>query len=218
MNYAVLELPQLSDTGLNYEDKLTPFLRHPLFGWMGMRPALAQHTADEHAALRRLAAGRSSIVEIGVAEGVSAAAIREVMSADGILYLIDPFHLSRVPSLNFTKRVAHRSVGSCSRGQAIWIEKFSFDAARTWNVPIDFLFIDGDHSGRGIQRDWDDWSRFVASGGLVVFHDARLFEGGWTNPAYGPVKLVDRLFRNTKNQGWMIVQEVHSLVVVERNR
>ena len=32
-------------------------------------------------------------------------------------------------------------------------------------------------------------------GGVVIFHDARLFDGGWTSPSYGPVKLVNRLFR-----------------------
>ncbi|HEV2489373.1 MAG TPA: class I SAM-dependent methyltransferase [Candidatus Acidoferrales bacterium] len=217
MNYSVLSLPRLSDTSLNYGTKFTPLLRHPLFGWLGLRPALAQHTAEEHAALRRLAAGRSSIAEIGVAEGVSAAAMREVMSADGVLYLIDPFHLSRVPALNFTKRIAHRAVEASRRGQTVWIEKFSFDAARGWNTSIDLLFVDGDHSERGVQRDWDDWSRFVVPGGIVVFHDARLFAGGWTSAAYGPVNLVDSLFRNAKIRGWTIVEEIHSLVAVERN-
>jgi len=218
LNHAVLNLPQLPDTTLYYGTKLIPFLRHPLFGWLGLRPALAQHTTEEHATLRRLATGRTSIAEIGVAEGVSAATMREVMSADGTLFLIDPFHLSRAPALNFTKRVAHRVVEACRRGKTIWIEKFSIDAARDWNTFIDLLFIDGDHSERGVQKDWDNWNRFVVPGGIVVFHDARLFEGGWTSAADGPVKLVDGLFRIAKIHGWTIVEENHSLVAVERNR
>ena len=70
------------------------------------------------------------MVEIGVAEGVSALALREGMAEDGTLYLIDPFHLSRIPALNFIKRVAQRTVAGSARGKVVWIEKFSQDAAR----------------------------------------------------------------------------------------
>ena len=76
--------------------------------------------------------------------------MREAMSPDGTLYLIDPFHLSRLPALNFTKRTAHRAVASCPRGKVVWIEKFSQDVASDWNQPIDLLVIDGDHSEAGV--------------------------------------------------------------------
>lgn len=33
------------------------------------------------------------------------------------------------------------------------------------------LFLDGDHSARGVQQDVDDYSPLVRPGGLVVFHD-----------------------------------------------
>jgi Methyltransferase domain len=217
LRYAVLHLPSISDTAMNYGGDVSSALRHPVYAWLGMRPILAQHTAGEHASLKRWAKGRSSLVEIGVAEGVSALAMREVMAEEGTLYLIDPFHLSRVPALNFTRRAARRAVESCSRGKVVWIEKFSFDSAGTWNSPVDLLMIDGDHSEGGVRRDWHDWNQFVTPGGLVIFHDARLFEGGWTNAGYGPVKLVDDLFRNRKIPGWTIVEEIHSLVVVERH-
>jgi predicted O-methyltransferase YrrM len=193
-------------------------LRHPFYAWLGLRPALAQHTAAEHAALKRWAANRLSLVEIGVAEGVSALAMREVMAENGTLYLIDPFHLSRISALNFLKRVARRAVGSCRRGNVSWIQKFSEQAVRSWNVQIDLLFIDGDHSESAVERDWNDWSRFVAPGGIVIFHDARIFEDGWTHQEYGPLKLVNRLFRNGGAQDWRIADEVHSLLVVERLR
>lgn len=216
MKFSVLTLPQPSDGSRKYEDNFAHALGHPLFGWLGFRPILAQHTAAEHEAIRRWAAGRSSLAEIGVAEGVSAMAVREVMAASGKLYLIDPFHFSRVPALNFTKRTARRGVSSCARGQVVWIEQFSSDAARNWNTPIDFLLIDGDHSEAAVRKDWEQWSRFVVPGGIVLFHDARLFHDGWTSPDYGPVKLIDALFRCTKIPGWRIAEEVHSLVAVER--
>ena len=215
MKYALLELPY-SAKSTRYGRNFAASRRHPVYAWLGMRPVLAQHTAAEHAALEKWAEGRSTIVEIGVAEGVSAIALRHRMAADGTLYLIDPFHLSRIPVLNFTRRTAHRLVGNGSRGRVIWVERFSFDAVREWNRPIDLLFIDGDHTEDGVRRDWTDWSRFVVPGGIVILHDARVFEGGWTSPEYGPVKLVEELFEQKRLPGWRVVEGIHSLVVVER--
>ena len=159
---------------------------------------------------------KSSVVEIGVAEGGSAVVLREAMSPSGTLWLIDPFHLSRVRAINATRRAAHRVVGGCKNGTVVWIDRFSFDASRDWHNKIDFLFVDGDHSEKGVQRDWEDWHRFVVPGGLVAFHDAALFPGGWTKPDWGPVRMVDRLFRANSLPEWRIAQQVDSLVVVER--
>ena len=36
---------------------------------------------------------------------------------------------------------------------------------------LDYLFIDGDHSYDGVRQDWEMYSGFVRSGGLVAFHD-----------------------------------------------
>jgi hypothetical protein len=193
-----------------------PFLRHPVFAWLGIRPVLGQHTASEHDALRKWATGRSRLVEIGVAEGASAVALREVMSPDGTLWLIDPFHLSRVRAINATRRAAHRAVRGCRNGRVIWLEEFSSNAAKGWSGQIDFLFIDGDHSETGVRQDWDEWHQYVVPGGVVAFHDAATFPGGWTQENWGPVKLVDQLFRSRPLPGWEIVQQVDSLVVVQR--
>jgi predicted O-methyltransferase YrrM len=153
---------------------------------------------------------------MGVAEGVSARALREGMKPDARLFLIDPFHLSRVPALNFMKRVAMRNVRAGRRGKVVWIQKFSHEAVFGWNEPIDLLFIDGDHAEGAVERDWREWSLFVRPGGVALFHDACLFQGGWTTPEYGPVRLANRLFRSGKAAGWRIVEEVDSLLVLER--
>ena len=36
---------------------------------------------------------------------------------------------------------------------------------------IDFLFIDGDHSYKGVKQDFEDYSPLVRTGGLVACHD-----------------------------------------------
>jgi predicted O-methyltransferase YrrM len=191
-------------------------LLHPFFSWMGLRPVQAQHTAAEHQALERHAEGRRMVVEIGVAEGASAIALRDKMDQEGELYLIDPYHLSRVPALNFLKRAARRAVSGPNQPTIHWIESFSYDAAMAWQTPIDFLLIDGDHSEAGVQQDWNDWHPHVKNDGIVAFHDARLFPGGWTSAAYGPVKFVDQMFRPNGHSRWKIIDEVDSLVFVAR--
>ncbi|MBZ5527518.1 MAG: class I SAM-dependent methyltransferase [Acidobacteriia bacterium] len=191
-------------------------LSHPFFAWLGLRPIFAQHTLAEHQAIGKAASMRRTIVEIGVAEGASAIALCETMAPDARLFLIDPYHLSRIRFLNTLRRAAHRAVRQCHRGTVIWMERFSNDVAFSWNEPIDLLLIDGDHAEPAVWRDWNDWSKFVQPGGLVVFHDARLFEGGWTKPEDGPVRVVDALFRNAQQPGWLIVREIDSVVVVQK--
>ena len=160
-----------------------------------------------------------TVAEIGVAEGGSAAGLREAMPADGTLFLIDPFHLSRMPALNFLKRAARRAVESVGSARTVWIEALSQDAVLNWKTPIDFLLIDGDHREEAVERDWVDWSPFLRADGVVAFHDARLFPSGWTTPDYGPVRFIDRALRGGPNSTeWSIVEEVDSLVFVSRRK
>ena len=121
MKYAVVSLPRESSSAGKDGPNDNPWLRHSACAYPGLRPALAQHTAEEHAAFRKWADGCKCVVEIGVAEGVSALALREGMAEEGTLYLIDPFHLSRIPILNFIRRVAKRTVNGSSRGKAATI-------------------------------------------------------------------------------------------------
>jgi predicted O-methyltransferase YrrM len=180
---------------------------HPFFAWAGLRPLMAQHTEAEHQALEEHAYGCKSLVEIGVAEGASALALRSAMDPKGTLYLIDPFHLSRVPKLNFLRRAARRAVSG---------KTFSHEAVRGWDRPIDFLLIDGDHREEAVEQDWNDWTPHVVRDGIIVLHDARLFPGGWTSEDYGPVRFVNRMFRRDSSPEWTIQREIDSLVVIRR--
>jgi len=193
-------------------------MQHPFFAWAGLRPPIAQHTATEHQALEKYAGGCKSLVEIGVAEGASAVALLTTMNPVGTLYLVDPFHLSRVQALNFMRRAARRAVSIRAGPKLVWLEAFSHDAVAAWDRPIDFLFIDGDHQESAVEQDWNDWNPHVVDNGVVGFHDARLFPGGWTSQGYGPVCFVDRAFRSNPLSQWMILDEVDSLVFVCRRK
>ena len=37
--------------------------------------------------------------------------------------------------------------------------------------PIDFLFIDGDHTYEGVRKDWENYGALVRPGGLMAMHD-----------------------------------------------
>ncbi|MBW1835662.1 MAG: class I SAM-dependent methyltransferase [Deltaproteobacteria bacterium] len=39
------------------------------------------------------------------------------------------------------------------------------------NREIDFLFIDGDHSYKGVNKDFEMYSRYVKNNGIIAFHD-----------------------------------------------
>ena len=77
------------------------------------------------------------------------------------------------------------------------------------------MFIDGDHSEAGCERDWLDWSPLVAAGGHVVFHDARADrDGGRGLP--GPTAVVDRQLRGPGSSDWEIVAEADRTVAARR--
>jgi len=48
---------------------------------------------------------------------------------------------------------------------------FSQDLARTWDRPIRLLWIDGDHTYRGVKLDVDLFTPFLADGAIIAFHD-----------------------------------------------
>jgi predicted O-methyltransferase YrrM len=43
--------------------------------------------------------------------------------------------------------------------------------ARSWRIPLQFLFIDGGHTDEAAQKDFNGWAKWVAVGGALVIHD-----------------------------------------------
>src|ERR1700733_1962956 len=140
----------------------TRWLMHSL-GW---RKADTQTTLTERECLARHARNKQSLVEIGVMHGVGTALLRKVMDPSGTLTAIDPPPRGRL-GISFERLIALREIHAQSGGKVVLLRQFSYEVAAVWNNDIDFLFVDGDHSWRGIDRDWRDWSRFIAVGGTV---------------------------------------------------
>ncbi|WP_374024714.1 O-methyltransferase [Mycobacterium sp. HNNTM2301] len=62
--------------------------------------------------------------------------------------------------------------------------------------PIDFLFIDGDHTYEGVSQDFAMYSPLVRPGGVVAFHDIVPH----TDPIYGVARFWNELKRDYQHE------------------
>jgi predicted O-methyltransferase YrrM len=53
----------------------------------------------------------------------------------------------------------------------------------------DLIFVDGDHSYKGVVNDYEHWKKAVKPGGYLAFHNAAA-GSPYTHTAPGPVRLV----------------------------
>jgi predicted O-methyltransferase YrrM len=140
-------------------------------------------------------------VEIGSARGKSACyvglALRE--NGRGRLYAIDPHaptdwnDSESVDTFNVIRQNLERVD---VREHVEIVRKTSEEAVRDWKVPIDLLFIDGDHSYDGVRRDWELFSPFLSEFGVAAFHDTTWAVGqeGWVDDGrLGVHRLLDEL-------------------------
>ena len=147
-------------------------LLHFLLHRLGLVAAGTQVSPGEREALLRWASGRRRLVEIGVWHGATTRRLREAMAEDGTLTGVDPFPPGRL-GVSFPLRIALRELARCGRGRLELLRLTGAGAAARRAEPVDFLFIDGDHSWEGIRADWEGWAGFVEPEGVVCLHDSR---------------------------------------------
>ena len=56
---------------------------------------------------------------------------------------------------------------------AVIIKKKSLDATKDIKEPLDFVYIDGDHSYDSVMLDIILWSKMIRKGGVISGHDYR---------------------------------------------
>ena len=124
--------------------------------------------------------GKAVIVEIGSWEGKSTAYLAggSKIGKKAKVYAIDPHQDSyaHIPKLGkgistleaFKENMLKAGVQDIVEP----IVKLSKDAAVGWDKPIEFLWIDGEHSYKEAKQDFNLFEKNVIDGGLIAFHDA----------------------------------------------
>lgn len=182
----------------------------------GLAQPETQTTKDERACLARHAHGMKRVAEIGVWHGVSTCVLRSAMSSEGVLFAIDPFYPGRL-GISFHSIIAHREVNRISKGTIHWIRKTGIEAVNENEVrssPIDFLFIDGDHTFDGLQADWRSWAPLMSKGGIIALHDSRSTPERPISDA-GSVRFTEEYILTDPR--FTLIDEVDSLRVFSRN-
>jgi predicted O-methyltransferase YrrM len=179
----------------------------------GLIPPRTMHSSGEAALLGELAQGRRRAVEVGVYEGSSALVLAGALPLAAELHLVEPFGSGmewwEPADEQAVKAVVGRAARRRGGPELHWHVTTSEAAAADWRLPVDLVFIDGDHSEAACRLDWELWHPFVEPGGVVAFHDAR---GG--DP--GPTAVVGSLFGGAGRDGWRVVAERDTVVAVQR--
>ena len=148
---------------------------HFLLWALKLARAETQTSEAERATLARHAAEKKRLVEIGVWHGVTTKLLRNAMAQDGLLLGIDPYPKGRF-GFSVQRVIAEREIARATVGTMEWQRLTGVEAARLYAAskrpPVDFIFIDGDHSYEGLQGDWEAWSPLVAPQGIIALHDS----------------------------------------------
>lgn len=92
------------------------------------------------------------------------------------------------------------------------IVKTSEEAAKNFNEPIEFIFIDGNHDYEQVKSDFKLWFPKVIDGGIIAFHDTN------TNEFPGPKKLVkDEVFKSKYFKNARFVDSITFAQKVKQN-
>ena len=140
------------------------------------------------------------IVEIGSFKGRSTVMLAKVASHYGLgpIISIDPHtHVLTTGNDRDQHPSTYDDFLASLRGagveQHVEIHRaLSGDVSRTWNRPIRFLWIDGDHTYEGAKQDFEGFIPFVSALGVVALHDA-------LNNFPGPIRVfVEEMLRQDR--------------------
>ena len=149
------------------------------YAGVGIRPM--QVPSELRALLELLATEPPrAVVEIGTGSGGTLFLFAAVAQPDAVLVSIDAANTDGV----FGGRRAYKRRARLYRALGAPEQRVAFIAADSHRDetrrrveealagrPVDFLFIDGDHSREGVEADFRMYSPLVRKDGLVTFHD-----------------------------------------------
>lgn len=192
-------------------------MKHFALWAIGFASAETQTSEAERACLARFAVGRKRLAEIGVWHGVTTCCLRRAMASDAVLLCIDPYPVGRL-GFSAQQIIANREVSRIRNGRVEWIRATGAEAGREHRLsnraPMDFVFIDGDHTYEGLREDWEAWSPLVTDNGIVALHDSCSSRDRQIDDA-GSVIFTNEVIRNDPD---FEVAEVADTLTVLRKR
>ncbi|MDT7855996.1 class I SAM-dependent methyltransferase [Rubrivirga sp. S365] len=150
--------------------------------------------------------GRGAVVELGTHAGKSTIALAHAQRSrpDG-----RPVH---TVDLVEHPRLAEHLAATGLTDWVVQTQARSSTVAHGWSGPIELLWIDADHSARGLLSDLRLWTPHVVGGGVVAVHDYPGFHG-----ADQKARAVRR-FLLARPDRWRVIsdREAGSIFAVER--
>jgi hypothetical protein len=126
------------------------------------------------------------ILEIGSFKGKSTVGLASIAQRYGLgpVVAVDPHSAPAVTDFGHGSRQSswddfHASLRAAGvEGTVEAHRAYSRDSAKGWQRPIRFLWIDGDHTYRGVKEDLDLFRPHLVPGAIVAMHDVlHSFEG-----------------------------------------
>lgn len=111
-------------------------------------------------------------VEIGTCQGWFAWRCMKFLPETAHLFCVDPFQDGPDGEGAYNLKCWKRNLREWF-GKRVFLKRGEsyYEANRWGNVPIDFLFIDGDHRMEAVALDLESWVPKVRPGGLIAGHD-----------------------------------------------
>lgn len=143
------------------------------------------------------------VMEIGTAFGGMLFLFARAAQQDSIIISID------LPGGNFGAGYPWWKIplykAFAGKGQKIFLIRANSHSDNTYRIienilqgdKIDFLFIDGDHSYKGVKRDFEMYIQLVNSKGLIAFHD---IISNTKNDYSDPTIQVDKFWQEIKDR------------------
>jgi predicted O-methyltransferase YrrM len=181
---------------------------------IGIDEPITQTSLNEQKALVKYLKQSNYIAEIGVFEGFNTREFAVHSPSGSTVYAIDPFVKGRL-GISYLKLIA---VNNWKKNKVIHKIKIvrgpSSDVHSLITQKLDFIFIDGDHAFNAVKTDFELYGKKLSDSGIIAFHDARVFPGGWVTEEWGPVRLINEMIK--PNREWTIIEEVDSIVFIQR--
>ena len=201
--------------GLRYA-RLLPYLS--IDGWLTVNEAI-----ELYELARSVPEREPVVVEIGSWQGKSSVVLgKGLKDKEGaVLYCVDPFNgAGDQPSAEdyrrrqqeagpvLRERFANNLDRNGVRELVEVLQGYSCDVVKSFERPIDLLFIDGNHDYDSVLADFRDWTPMVVQGGLICMHDVG-------NPAIpGPQQVVDEELRDGPD--WVEQRQVDTLFIARK--